>query len=301
MLLADKLKPKDTIGIISPCIVAREKDLEAPVSALRSMGFSVRFSQNLFKDTYGYAASPEERADDFNRMIQDPDVKMILFSGGEVCNEILPYVDFEAVKKNPKILCSYSDSTTILNAVYAATGLVTYYGPAPRTFSQITDYNRKQFQDRLMTGTARRFEKSGTWNILNGGQCEGILIGGYLVNFALLVDGAFLPYDPAERYLLFLEDHIRFNEPAAVSRYLSHIEQSKFFSQVSGLIFGHYSEEDYPELTDTVKRLAVRHGIPAIKCDDFGHGENNAVLPIGLRAALDADHASLLFEGNTVG
>jgi len=300
MIIPQKLLPNDVIGIIAPSYAVKPEEIEISLHTLEAKGFRVKLAKNLFKDTYGYAASPQERADDFNTMIADDEVKMVFFGGGEVCNEILPYVDFEAIKKHPKIICSHSDSTTILNAVYTKTTLVTYYGSCPQTFSNLTDYNFNQFKSRLMDGDAGRFDKNSQWGTINNGKCEGTLIGGYLVNFAFMLNGGFLPYDTSCKYILFIEDHIQFSSPAVVSKCFSHIEQSGFFAHVSGLIFGHYATEYYAEIDDILKRISAKYNIPVVKCDDFGHGENNAVLPIGITATLDATNQSLSLDHQTV-
>lgn len=296
MIIPERLMPNDVIGIIAPSYAVTPEDMEKPIQTLKQKGFQIKLSKNLYKNTYGYAASPEERAADFNDMILDEEVKMIFFGGGEVCNEILPYVDFEAVKTHPKIICSHSDGTTILNAVYAKTSLVTYYGACPQTFMDLTDYNYKQFISRLMDGGTGFLEQNSKWETINKGSCEGILIGGYLINFAVMLNGEFFPLDPSRKYVLFLEDHEQFSSPAVVSKYLSHIEQSGLLAQVSGVIFGNYSDHCYPEINEILTRFAVKHGFPVVKCDDFGHGENNAVLPIGVKAKLDADQQCLSFE-----
>ena len=267
MLFAGGLKPGDTIGIIAPCgLIAREKAEEAAVG-LRSLGFRVNFSKNLFRDSKGYAASVEERAEDFNGMAADPDIRMIFFGGGEIGNELLPYIRYSALQRDPKLLCSYSDGTSILNAVTAVTSLVTYYGMPPYALARPDPYNLSQLQGRVAAGE-RRIVKSSPWKVLRGGKCEGALIGGYLMNVALLVNSRYLPFDRSRKYLLFLEDSVRFNVPAAVSQYLSHIEQSSFFPCVSGLIFGQYTGEKSPpqpkRIDGVLKRFAARHSIPVV-------------------------------------
>ena len=104
------------------------------------------------------------------------------------------------------------------------------------------------------------------------GKCEGSLIGGYLVNFAVMLNGNFLKYDGSKKYILFMEDHICFTNPAAISKFFSHIEQSGLMNCVTGLIFGNYSEDAQPLLIDILKRLSTKYNIPVVKCDDYGHG-----------------------------
>lgn len=297
-MLPNRLRTGDMIGIISPAWIADENSMLEACREIQSLAFQTVLAPNLFKKTWGYAASAEERAEDFHTMLLRDDVRMILFGGGEVCSEVLPLLDLDLFRRHPKIICSYSDSTTLLDAIYTETGLVTYYGASPQTFRHLSEYNRGQFFDRLCTGEAGPFRNNSPWEVLRGGKAEGILFGGYLVNFALLAQSVCLATD--QKYILFLEDHLRYNKPAAVARYLAHIGQSEFFTRVSGLIFGHYSEEDNRELTRILTRFAEQHSIPAVHCDDFGHGADNAVLPIGVKVSLNTQPLELIFEEATV-
>lgn len=294
-MLADKLRKGDTIGIISPSHVATVERYEGMIFGLESLGFRVKLGANLYKDTYGYLASERERADDLNQMVLDDEVRMILFGGGEGGNELLPLIDYENIKKHPKIFCSYSDGTTILQAIHAKTGLVTYYGQSPGIFSDLRHYDYVQFESHFCRSRVDRFVSNGKWTLCHGGACEGILTGGYTRNFALLLGGDYFRYDADRKYLLFLEDHEKFSNVGTISAYLSHIEQSPFIRTVSGLLFGHYAVAKSPELLGRLGRFGDRHGVPVVYCDDFGHGVNHAILPIGVTARLDADAATMDF------
>lgn len=262
--------------------------MEKPAQTLCSLGFDVQFSKNLFSTSYGFAGSVTERAEDFDQMISDDRVKMLLFGGGEVCNEILPFIDYDNVARHPKILCSYSDSTTLLNAVQYKTGLITFYGASPRTFDQLIPYNWQSFQTRLMSAS-REYVKSGSWKTICPGTCRGRLTGGYLVNYAALQGSPFYRQMPDASCILFIEDHEMFSSPAVVSKWFSHMMQRGVFENVSGLIFGHYSKEAVPAIDEILFRLGSYYQIPVVRCEDYGHGENNAVLPIGICAQLDTE------------
>ena len=286
----------DTIGILSPSFVLKQEVIQPSLEKLKEKGFKIKIANNAFKDTYGYSATPEERAQDFNSMIADKDVKMLLFGGGEVCNEILPLLDFSLISKNPKIICSYSDSTTVLNAITMLSGVVTFYGQSLRTFLDLTDYNYQCFQSAFCNNSISVFCSNSKWDTIREGKCEGILIGGYLANFALMINGSYFKYDSCGKYILFIEDDIRYSLPAVVSKYFSHIEQSGLMNCITGLIFGHYSDETSPILNDILTRLSSKYNIPTIKCDDFGHGVNNAIIPIGINAEIDTRRFSLSFN-----
>ncbi len=131
---------------------------------------------------------------------------------------------------------------------------------------------------------------------VNNGISEGILIGGYIWNFALILNSDFFSFDRDKKYILFLEDHERFNNIAGISMLISYIEQSKFISNIAGLLFGHYSERIFPELLDRLKRFGKKYNVPVVYCDDFGHGKNHAILPIGCTANLNATENLLTFS-----
>lgn len=297
-MIADRLKYGDTIGLVSPSHIADRDKYERIISILRAKGFKVKIGKNLYKNTYGYSATELERADDFNEMFLDEDVKMVFFGGGEGGNELLPYINFENISKHPKIVCSYSDCTTILNAIYTRTGLSTYYGRAPGTFEDLRYYDYMQFSTHFLNNSSGEFVSNSKWQTINNGFSEGILIGGYTKNFALLTGSTYFPYDNEKKYILFLEDHEKYSKINEVSSYISHIEQSSFIRNVIGLLFGHYSTTPYPELFQRLERFGKKYNIPVIYCDDFGHGVNHAILPIGNIARLDADKKTMNFTNH---
>lgn len=294
-----KLRKGDTIGFVCPSHIADRERIERNVTAMESLGFHVKLGANIYKDTYGYLASEQERADDFNDMVSDNNVKMILFGGGEGGNEILPYLDFESIKKYPKYICSYSDGTTILNAIHSITGLTVYYGQAPGMFNDLRHYDYTQFASHFLDNNTDLFAKNSKWQTMYTGICEGELIGGYARNFALMLGNKYFIYDESKKYVLFLEDHEKFSNIAKVSSFISHIEQNDFIHNVSGLIFGHYSETIFPDLLMRLERFGKKHSVPVVYCDDFGHGVNHAILPIGKSVTLDTYNQSLAFTSLT--
>lgn len=293
-----KLLPGATVGILAPSLGVRPEDMEIPIRTLQSMGLQVRLSRHLYSMTDGYAGSVEERAQDWNDMIADDEVDMLLFGGGEVSNQLLPYIDYGNVRRHPKIICSYSDSTTLLNAIHCRSSLVTFYGASPRTVRALTDYNRQALRNALMR-TDGTYTRSGPWKTICPGACEGVLVGGYLVNYAALYGLEYYPEAPDDECLLFIEDHERFSSPAVVSKWFATLEHRKVFQKAVGLIFGHYSEAASPEIDHILRRIGEKYRIPVVRCEDFGHGTSNAVLPIGVRARLDTatDTFALLESG----
>jgi len=292
---AKRIPKNGTIGIFVPGHVANPERYALQVTGLERMGFKVKFGENAFKDTWGYAASAQERADDFNQLITDDSVDAILFNGGDGAAEILPYIDYENIRRKPKRIGSFSDGTSILNAIYSQTGLVAYYGTAPGLFADLRHYDYTQFCTHFVEGyNADEFEPNSEWKTLHSGQCEGVLIGGYTVLFALMAPNKYFSFQE-QKYLLFLEAHENYGKIGQVAEELAFIEQTQFMNQVKGLVFGHYGVETPHDLLRCLERFGERHNIPVVYTDDFGHGTRHGILPIGVTARLDADERCIEF------
>jgi len=295
-MYANLLKRGSTIGVFSPSHVLDAKQFARIESVLKRLGFQVKLGANAYKNTWGYVASAKERAADLNALVADDAVDAVFFTGGESAVDILPYIDYANIKKHPKIFCSYSDGTSIVNAIYAQTGLVTYYGPTPHDFLDLRQYNYQQFTDHFVVGRPKEFTIDLGWQTLKAGKAEGILIGGYNSLFAMMLTSPYFSYDPKQKYILFIEDHEAFSNVGELATYMTFIGQSVFMKSVRALIFGHYNDNPPQDLLNYLKRFGAEHKIPVVYSDDFGHGTNHAVLPIGVKAKLNTATRRLQFE-----
>lgn len=303
---AKPLPKNGTIGLCSPSHIPLyeaapgqeipwSREYKNIIGGMEKEGFQVVPADNMYKSAWGFLGADVERGADLNRLAADQRVDYILFGGGEGAPEVLPYLEFELFRQNPKRICSYSDGTTILNSIWAITGLETYYGQDPTLFTGWTDYNRRHFAGHILSDSMSVHEKNSPWLCLNPGTAEGVLVGGYTLNFALLLGTKYFPIDLAEPHILFLEDHEKFGGEDHVSAMLGYIEQSDFMDSVTGLVFGNYADHPCPNLYARLGLLGRRRHIPVVYCDDFGHGENHAILPIGRRARLDAGKGELAY------
>lgn len=298
----ERLHKGDMIGFIAPCYALSREVAEQARGSLEELGYHVKYASNLFSDAWGYAGSDRERADDFHEMIEDEDVRMLLFNGGEVSADLLPLLDFRKIRVHPKIILSYSDSTTLLNPISANTGLVTFYGQDIHCFIDRDPYNSGIFNDRLVEPTGS-YRPTAPWRVIHGGNAEGRLIGGYLANYALLPGSEYYALERNMKgYILFLEDHERYYEPSAVSRYLKSLEEDGILQCASGLIFGHYSEKPSPLIDEILSRIGDRYDIPVVRTEDFGHGRYHTILPIGMSAILhtEGENAQFCFDEGVV-
>jgi muramoyltetrapeptide carboxypeptidase len=282
--------------MIAPSQIGDEGKTARAASVLTALGFKVKLSRNFYASTYGYSATERERADDLMQMALDPEVKLVFFGGGNGAPELLPYLDFAAIAAHPKRYMSYSDGTTLLQAIHLNTGLITHYGQSPGNYREPMHYDVTQFFANVVHDNAAAFVHGGAWRALRGGRGEGVLTGGYLQSYALMLGSRFFPLDLSRRFVLFLEEHERFSDLSMLSANLSYIENHPLMDCVAGLLVGHYAERTPPEFYDCLRRLGDRRGIPVVACDDFGHGARHGILPIGARAVLDADALTLTYS-----
>ena len=295
MILPPRLLIGDTIGLAAPsCRVGEE--WAAPIRAgLENMGYRVKYARNLFAGGWGYAASPEERASDLNELIYDESVKMVFFGGGEGADDVTDMIDYAAIKKNPKLFLSYSDGTSILNSVWANTGVSVLYGQTPGLIPEISGYNLDQFK-RFTSGFPDKHISNSSWHCLTPGAAQGTLIGGYLSNFIYLTAMGRIPLENDRQYVLFVEDHEKFYGIESESAHIGRLEQCGILNRTAGLLFGHYSSPVNEYLLERLYRLGKKWNIPVAYADDFGHGENRAILPIGAEATLDTENHTLSYQ-----
>ena len=156
-MIPQKLQKGDTIGLISPSDAITKDDLEIinkSIFLMESSGFKVKFAEHALENTLGYGAKAKQKAEDINSMFQDSTVKAIFcICGGSNSNSTFEYLDYDKIKYNPKIICGFSDSTSLLNVIYNKTGLVTFHGPTFKALtSWQTEYGYKEVIKRFTEG-----------------------------------------------------------------------------------------------------------------------------------------------------
>ena len=184
-ILPPKLKIGDTIGVVAPSnpiIGDNIEELNRAKEIVEKSGFKVKYSKNLFSNTNGYSSTPKEKAEDINAMFADKNVKMIWCAkGGNNSNSTFEYLDYELIKKNPKIICGYSDITSLTNIITEKTGLITFSGTNFKTIAtDKTDFSYKQALNRFVEGNLELGPKHEEYITIQDGKATGELIGGNL-------------------------------------------------------------------------------------------------------------------------
>lgn len=212
-----RLRPGDRVGIVSPAGATFQRDrLDLVVDAVRALGFVPKLGAHVL-DRYGYLAGTDQaRAADLNAMFADPTVAAILPVRGDWGSaRILPYLDYDQIRANPKVIIGFSDITSLLLGIHAQTGLVTFHGPhgiTPWRGDQV-DFLRQVLQDgEALTFTNpllgadqdRLMRDQGRIYTITPGRATGPLIGGNLSVISGIVGSPYMPNTTGA--ILFLED-----------------------------------------------------------------------------------------------
>lgn len=315
-----KLQLGDMVGIISPSEPVTQdlrKQFDQAVLQLESWGLNVKLGKHVFDQYYYNAGTKEARLEDFHTIWQDPEVEMVLMSqGGETANHLLGGIDYQMIKDKPKILAGISDGTTLVNAVFAKTGLVTYHGPDlvymfGRKISQpfkdnfFKTFFEGQVGQLLPNPNWQHQEKPELthqgWRCLRGGKAQGILVGGHA---GCLITTMLAGYTPDfTETILFLEGT---DDIAHLDRQLTALKLNGVFEKINGLVIGWF---EWSELKDKDKNRQVRdvilevtqdYSFPILEIGELGHNVENYIFPIGCQASLDADNKYLAIDEKTV-
>lgn len=294
-MIPSKLKKGDTIGVIAPSNYIEKDDLEyinASIALMEASGFKVKFGKYVFEDTLGYGTSPEKRAADINWAFKDDEVKAIMcVKGGEDSNTTLDYIDYEMIKKHPKIICGFSDNTSILNAIREKTGLVTYHGPTFKSLtSWETGYAYKQFIKTFAENTESLImgEPEDEYTTIQAGQATGELVGGNLSLFTKLVCGKYAVN--VQDKILFLEELGFEAAPEMVNSNIYYLKQNGVFDRIAGLWIGNYEHPSKIGLEKImINAIGDEYKFPIIKSDNFGHIDKKIIIPIGTKAEINTN------------
>lgn len=302
-----RLRSGDTVGLVAPAgFVADRFGVEEVSETVRAMGLVPKPAPHLL-ERYGYLAGEDPvRAADLNEMFADRSVQAILaVRGGWGCARILPYLDFDLIGRNPKLLAGSSDITALHMALSAKAGIPSIHGPnAAHSWSAMSwqSFRRLVFDAGTPTyGSAEPREDRlarRNWRIrtFRPGRAKGRLLGGNLSVLSALVGTPYLPdFDGA---ILFLEDT---NEAEyRIDRMLTQLAQSGILGRVAGVVFGQCTNcrnpgSNYGNFTiyEVLDQHFARLGVPAFQGALIGHIANQISLPVGVMAEIDATEGTI--------
>lgn len=292
-ILPAKLNIGDTIGVVAPSnpiIGDNIEELNRAKEIAEKSGFKVKYSKNLFSNTNGYCSTAKEKAEDINEMFADKNIKMIWCAkGGNNSNSTFEYLDYELIRQNPKIICGYSDITSLTNIITENTGLVTFSGTNFKTIAtDETDFSYKQALSRFIDGSLKFEPENEKYITIQEGKVKGELVGGNLYLTKELVCGKY-SIDFTDK-ILFLEELGYESDPAVVSNSLYYMKQNGVFDKIKGLWIGNYEHQSGITLEKIILDvLENKYKFPIIKSNNFGHIENKTVIPIGTKAQINTE------------
>lgn len=291
MLIPNKIKSGETIGVIAPSDTVQEKDwdeVEKSIKLMGNAGFKIVLSEHIGSTTLPYGATPEEKVEDIHNMFKNDEIKAIFcVKGGCNSNSLFDYLDYNLIKQNPKILCGFSDSTSLTNVITAKTGLVTFNGPTFKSLtSWETEYGYREVIKRFVDGNLDLGTPVDEYLTIRSGIAEGELIGGNLSLVSQMICGKYA-LDFKDK-ILFIEELGWEAEPVRVSSYLYYMKQNGIFEQIKGIWIGDYTHESKITLEDILlDTIRDEYRLPIIKSNNFGHIDKKTVIPIGIRARID--------------
>ncbi|HSW28622.1 MAG TPA: LD-carboxypeptidase [Longimicrobiales bacterium] len=298
-----RLRPGDTVGLVNPAGATwNPMDVDIVRETFEAMGLKVRVGDHVL-DRHGYLAGlDQDRADDVNRMFADRDVRgVVCIRGGWGCARLLPLLDYEAVRRDPKVLLGYSDITALHTALHARTGLVTFHGPVG--ISRWSRFNVEWLRRVVFGAEAVTFENDKEFNpeqtlalrenrtrVLTPGVARGRLLGGNLTVLSTIVGSGYLP--DFTGCVLFLEDVEE--APYRIDRMLTQLSLAGILGRAAAVVFGNCTGctpgAGYGSLTldDVLVEHLVPLGVPAWHGAQIGHIDEQFTLPVGAEVEVDA-------------
>ena len=298
------LRAGDTVGIVTLGSPRDAESIDSRIQTLQSMGFNVVVGEHVYSNAGIVAASPMERAEDLMNMFENPNVRAIIPTrGGTGVSDIIPYLNYNIINRNPKIITGYSDITVLLNVLYSLSDLITFHSLLLIDFRPTTPaYNYDQFFTATSTMTSPRplINPPGVPLISRvQGNVTGTIVGGNLTSFVDTL-GTQFEVDTTGRILFIEETH---EAASRVYRMLAHLIHAGKFRDCAGIIMGECSGcyANYGKsYDDIINEVIVPLGKPLMTNLASGHGTYKMAIPIGAMTNLNTYNNTLTVMEPTV-
>lgn len=296
-----KLPPNGTIGIVSPASPMAPEKLEKGVRYLEKLGYRIEIGNAVYK-TDGYlAGSDEDRLGDLEEMFRRKDIDAIFCArGGYGTPRLLPKIDYQLIRQNPKIFVGYSDMTALQLAIFAQTGLVTFSGPmvAVEFANGIAPQTEAAFWQAICEpkplGPLRPLQ--GKLTAINAHHGAGAILPGCL---SVLAGLAGTPYFPNSKDCVLLFEDVG-EKPYRIDHYLAQMKNAGvLLDGVAGVIAGQFGDcvpsDDTPSwsVDAILQDYFAGADYPALAGFDYGHDAVKYTIPVGVRVQLDAEPAAI--------
>lgn len=309
-MLAKKIKEGCCIGLIAPSFQLEGENLENYEKAKEfflGKGYSLKEGKHIYDRWFGSAGTPQDRAEDMNAMFADPEVDAVIcINGGGSSSTMLEYVDFEIIKKNPKIFMGYSDISVLNQAIWAKTGLVTFNGPLFMDFGgeKEQDEYYEAFCKRFMEGN-RDLPKDENAKCIKKGKARAVTLG---TNIKCSMNLLGTPYAPDLNGKLLMAEAWTIPPYECTVRF-SQLKQAGILKNLKGIIVGYVyglqapemtNGEELPQMEDMLAEIVKEYDFPILKYNHFGHEIVNAIIPIGTEMEMDAEKGTFEITGEFI-
>lgn len=275
----------NTFTITPSWLVKNRTEFQKGIRNLEKLGFKI--ANKKFQTT---VLSPKEKAAQIHKAFKDKSIGLVLAQrGGYSSMKVLPYLDFNLIKKHPKFFAGFSDISTMLNDIYERTGLVTLHSPMVVNFEKPTTFTVKSFMNAIKGFPQKDLFKKAPVKVYAPGKARGILKGGNLVTITALIGTKWEIKTPNS--ILFLEDVDE--KLHQIDRYLTNWILNGKFKGVKGLILGDFRGVKNSEVFDIIKSQ-MKVNFPVVHCPYIGHVKNKITLPVGAKVELDTRNKTLM-------
>lgn len=256
-----------------------EKTLKKLAEYLRSLGLIPVLSGCIYRKNSVFSGTARERAESLMDFYRDKEIRAVFdISGGDLANEILPWLDFELIGKSGKQFWGYSDLTTVLNAIYAKTGQTSVLYQVKNLVSEKGRIRTADFENTLLNGNKDLFDIS--FEFLEQDRLQGILIGG---NIRCLLKLAGTEYWPDMNGKVLLLEALGGDVPK-MATYVSQLNQLHVFERINGVLLGTFTEMERDGLAPSMEELVRQYTgkrLPIVKTREVGHGKDAKAALIG--------------------
>jgi muramoyltetrapeptide carboxypeptidase len=307
------LRAGDTVGVITPSTPVTDPDRLALVTrTLNFFGLRAKVGKNVGRHSVDFAASVDERLDDLHSMFRDKDVSAVFaLRGGYGCGQLLDRVDYDLIRRNPKIFLGFSDITALHLAIHKRARLVTFHGPV--ITSSFTEYTQQYFRKALFETQPlgkltnppedNELRPKHALRTIRRGTATGPLIGG---NLSLITATMGTPFEVETQGAIFFIEDVG-EEAYRIDRMLTQLRLAGKFDEAAGVVFGECDgcgPGDYKPsfatpytLGEVVDNILGKLKVPVLSGLTIGHTSDQLTLPLGVAATLDADNGTLEIKG----
>ena len=308
MTIGRAAPPGATIGVVTPGSPPETRaEVRRGVEWWEARGYRVKLMPGALAEEGWHAGSPEVRARDLQDAFADPEIDAIqTMRGGYGSAQLIPLLDFGAIRESPKAFVGLSDITALHTALVTRAGLATFYGPS---LTMVGSPSPPPFTvDRLLqvlagdtTGPVPEDRERLTVISIAGGRASGRLVGGCLVDFIYTFG---TPWEPDLDGAIFFFEECN-AAPIQIDRALLYLEHSGRLKGLRGVIVGELAGCEWYEHTSAPRSKTLEDvlddrlgglGVPVLYGLPLGHGATLATLPLGVQATVDADALTLTID-----